>query len=378
MRPLDGVFVVDFSTLLPGPLASLLLAEAGAEVVKVERPGTGEEMRSYAPKWGRESVNFALLNRGKASVTLDLKAPADLERAYGLVRRADIVLEQFRPGVMERLGLGYATLRAMNPRLVYCSITGYGQHGSRSGTAGHDLTYIAETGLLGLSMGGPGRYTVPPALLADIAGGAYPAVINILLALEARRQTGVGCHLDIAMADNVFPLMYWAIGNALAADRWPRNGAELLTGGSPRYRLYRTQDDRVVAAAPLEDRFWVAFCDAIGLDASLRDDAIDPDATAARVAEIIATDDSARWRERFAAADCCCTIVADLREALADPHFAARGMFGHVLVNEAGQSLPAMPLPIDAAFRGPAGEALAAPALGDGNLIYFDARDRDR
>jgi crotonobetainyl-CoA:carnitine CoA-transferase CaiB-like acyl-CoA transferase len=372
MRPLDGVFILDFSTLLPGPMASLLLAEAGAEVVKVERPGRGEEMRAYAPRWGGESINFALLNRGKKSVVLDLKSPDDLRHALGLVEKADVVLEQFRPGVMDKLGLGYDALRVLNPRLIYCSITGYGGSGPKSTNAGHDLNYIGDTGLLALSMGAPGQYTLPPALIADIAGGAYPAVMNILLALEERRRTGVGRYLGISMADNLFPFMYWAIGNALGAGQWPANGADLVTGGSPRYRLYRTRDDRALAAAPLEDKFWATFCETIGLDAGLRDDAADPDATAARVAKIIASETAATWRARFAAADCCCTIVADLREALADPHFAARGIFGHVLVNEAGDTLPALPVPIDAAFRAPNNQGAAAPALGADNGAYLD------
>jgi alpha-methylacyl-CoA racemase len=375
MRPLEGVCVLDFSTLLPGPMASLMLAEAGAEVIKVERPGRGEEMRSYTPKWGRESVNFALLNRGKKSVTLDLKAPEDLERAYGLARRADIVLEQFRPGVMDKLGLGYERLREMNPTLIYCSITGYGRTGPKSQRAGHDLNYQGDTGLLALSMGGPEQHTVPPALLADIAGGTYPAVINILLALEERRRTGVGRHLEIAMADNLFTFMYWAIGNALGAGQWPGNGADLVTGGSPRYRLYRTRDGKVVAAAPLEDKFWSSFCDAIGLEADLRDDAAHPEATAQRVAEIIASDDADQWQQRFALADCCCTIVANLRTALADPHFRARGLFDFRLVNEAGQMLPALPVPIDAAFRAPAADPIAAPSLGAHNDDYLRSND---
>lgn len=371
MRPLEGIFVLDFSTLLPGPMASLMLAEAGAEVVKVERPGKGEEMRSYVPKWGQESVNFALLNRGKKSVALDLKSPVDLEHAYALARKADIVLEQFRPGVMDKLGLGYAKLREINPKLIYCSITGYGGSGPKSSRAGHDLNYIGESGLLGLSMGGPEKYTLPPALIADIAGGTYPAVINILLALEERRRTGVGRHLDIAMADNLFTFMYWAMGNALAADQWPGNSADLLTGGSPRYQLYRTRDDRVLAAAPLEDKFWGIFCETIGLDAALRRDAADPQATMAGVAKIVAAEDSNVWRERFEAADCCCSIVADLQEALADPHFRQRGLFGHNLVNEAGQSLPALPVGIDAAFRAPAGDGQSAPPLGANNKDYL-------
>jgi crotonobetainyl-CoA:carnitine CoA-transferase CaiB-like acyl-CoA transferase len=190
IRPLDGCLVLDFSTLLPGPIATLLLVEAGAEVIKIERRDGGDDMRHYDPKWGDDSVNFALLNRGKKSVALNLKDPKDLEKLYPLIRRADVLVEQFRPGVMSRLGLGYLEVSALNPKLIYCSITGYGQDGPKRATAGHDLNYLGDTGLLALSMGGAKNPVVPPALIGDIAGGSYPAVINILLALEARRKTG--------------------------------------------------------------------------------------------------------------------------------------------------------------------------------------------
>ncbi len=370
MRPLDGLLVLDFSTLLPGPMATLLLAEAGAEVIKIERPGRGEEMRGYAPKWGRDSVNFALLNRGKKSIALNLKNAQDRARLDPLIARADVIVEQFRPGVMARLGLGYDDVVKVNPRVVYCAITGYGQTGPKRDVAGHDLNYIGDTGLLAASMGSPERPVMPPALIADIAGGTYPAVMNILLALTERARMGRGRYLDIAMTDNLFPFMYWAIGNGLAAGQWPGNGTDLVTGGTARYRLYRTADDRMLAAAPLEQKFWEEFCALIDLEPDLRDDTRDPAATMRRVAEIIAGKTAEDWRARFAGRDCCCSIVVDLREALADPHVIARGRFAHVLTNEAGARLPALPVPIDPGFRGPADEALAAPALGaDGDRL---------
>src|SRR5687768_8746098 len=197
MQPLEGIRVLDFSTLLPGPLATLLLAEAGAEVIKIERPGTGDEMRSYTPKFGTDSVNFALLNRGKRSIAIDLKAQNAVSRLRPLLEKADVIVEQFRPGVMDRLGLGYEAASALNPRVVYCSITGYGQSGPRAQTAAHDLNYIAETGMLALSAGPDGVPVLPPALIADISGGAYPAVMNILLALRACEKSGRGCKLDV-------------------------------------------------------------------------------------------------------------------------------------------------------------------------------------
>ena len=189
MQPLAGIVVLDFTALLPGPLATLMLAEAGAEVIKIEPPG-GEMMRTHSPYVDGHSVAIAALNRGKTSLMLDLKASDDRERLAPLLARADVLVEQFRPGVMDRLGLGYEHVRAVNPRIVYCSISGYGQTGPRAQQAGHDLNYIGATGLLALSPGPPDRPTLPPALIADIGGGTYPAVLNILLGLRQRGDPG--------------------------------------------------------------------------------------------------------------------------------------------------------------------------------------------
>ena len=272
---------------------------------------------------------------------------------------------------MARLGLNYEALSKINPRLIYCSITGYGQNGPKRDVAGHDLNYVGDAGLLSLSMGPPEKPVVPPALIADIAGGAYPAVMNILLALQQRTRTGRGSYVDVAMSENIFPFMYWAIGNALAAGQWPGNGTDLVTGGTPRYRLYPTLDRRVVAAAPLEQKFWDTFCEIIGLEPELRDDARDPAATINRVAQLIAADTSRTWAERFAGRDCCCSIVATVAEALEDPHFKARGLFDHVLAGEGGRTLPALPVPIASVFRGQPGQPVAAPSLGAHNEDYL-------
>ena len=367
MRPLAGVKVVDFSTLLPGPLASLILAEAGAEVIKVERPDRGDELRSYEPRFGAASAGFALLNRGKRSIALDLKASGAKARLMPLLRSADVLIEQFRPGVMDRLGLGFTALAAINPQLIYCSITGYGQSGPKSQVAAHDLNYLAETGLLHLAAGADGAPVVPPALIADIAGGSYPAALNILLALRERDATGRGCHLDIAMTDHLFPLMWWALGQGFAAGRWPRPGGELLTGGSPRFQIYRTADARFLAAAPLEQRFWARFAELIGLEAALRDDQRDPEATKARVCEIIRRHDAAYWQARFAGEDVCCNVVASLEEAVRDPHFVGRGLFAGVLRDGAGPSIPALPVPLAPVFRET--RAASYPALGEDNEL---------
>lgn len=367
--PLAGIRVLDFSTLLPGPLATLMLAEAGAEVIKIERPD-GEDMRRFAPAWGNESVAFAMLNRGKKSVAADLKDPKVRDRVLALAKIADVVVEQFRPGVMDRFGLGYQAFRAANPRIVYCAISGYGQSGSRRDRAGHDLNYIGDAGLLALSSGEPGHRVVPPALTADISGASYPAVMNILLALRQRETTGEGAFIDISMADCMFPFMFWALGAGFATGNWPGNGDDLLTGGTPRYRLYETRDGKVAAVAAIEQRFWTSFCAAIGLEPELIDDKRDMAATIKRVTEIIAGKTAAEWLPIFDKADCCCSIVQDLRSALDDPHFKARGLFAAKLVNANGQTIPALPLPITKPLRpGGDGEA-SSPALGAHNAEF--------
>lgn len=361
-QPLSGMLVLDFSTLLPGPLAGLILAEAGARVIKIERPG-GEDMRRFPPEWGRDSVDFALLNRGKESLAVDLKSQSGQQLVRDLVKEADIVIEQFRPGVMDRLGLGHEHCKALNPGIIYCAISGYGASGPKSQVAGHDLNYIGDTGLLSLSMGPHDRPVVPPGLMADIGGGSMPAVINILLALIRRDRTGEGAYLDIAMSDAMFMFAYRSIGMGLSGAGWARPGRELLTGGSPRYQIYPTSDGRHVAAAPLEQRFWTVFCDLIGLPKRYRDDAGQEAEVIEAVRAIIAGRPAQHWRELFAGQDCCCSIIASLEEALADPHFAERGLFDHLVKNEQGKQLPALAVPVDPQFRGGTGTAKTAPAL---------------
>ncbi|XAH21998.1 CoA transferase [Xylophilus sp. GW821-FHT01B05] len=360
--PLAGVRVVDFSTLLPGPMCSLLMAQAGAEVIKIERPGRGDEMRSYVPRFGPDSVNFALLNRGKRSVALDLKQAADCAQAIALIRSADVLIEQFRPGVMDRLGLGFEAMHAIHPGLVYCSITGWGQDGPLAEMAAHDLNYQAEAGLVGLTAGADGTPGLPSTLVADLAGGAYPAMMNVLLALRSRDVDGRGCHLDIAMADNLFAFTYWGLGNGFAAGQWPTPGGDLVTGGTPRYQVYRTLDGRHLAVAPLEQKFWENFLQVLGAP-ELLDDAVDPPGTRSAVAAILLTRTAEDWLRRFEGVDACVSLVKSLQEAVATPHFDARGVFRARLSSGDGAEIPALPLPIAPAFRADTG--VGAPVLGE-------------
>ena len=366
MPPLSDLRVLDFTTLLPGPFATLILAEAGAEVIKIERPG-GEEMRSGRPRAGDHGLLFAMLNRGKRSVELDLKAPGAAARLRPLLESADALVEQFRPGVMERLGIGPGAARAVNPRLVYCSITGYGQGGPKAQTAGHDLNYCAETGFLAMTKGSDGAPHIPQTQIADIGAGSYPAVMNIMFALWAARRTGEGAVLDISMCDNMFPFLWAPLALGRATGRWPRGNDMYLTGATPRYRIYRAADGGHVACGALEQKFWDNFCDCIGLDETLRDDARDPEATAAGVAARIAARPADEWSRRFAGRDVCANIVRGVEEALADPQFFARRLFAHELA--AGEAaLPALSVPVAPDLRA-APRAERAPALGADNAL---------
>ncbi|MET0875257.1 MAG: CoA transferase [Pseudolabrys sp.] len=362
MQPLTGLFVLDFTTLLPGPLATLMLAEAGAEVLKIEQPG-GENARRFPPFVGNESAAFAMLNRGKASITLDLKSDADRQKLVPLIKRTDIVVEQFRPGVMDRLGLGYEDLKTVNPRLIYCSISGYGQSGPRVHEAGHDINYLGNTGLLDLQPGSVDHPVVPPMLAADIAGGSFPAVINILLALRARDRSGQGCRIDIAMTDAMFTFTWAALAIGAATGRFPKPGDLWLVGGSPRYQIYPAKDGRLIACGALEPKFWVAFTEAIGLPKEFVDDARNPMATRDAIAKLILTKTSDEWRPIFATADCCATVIVPLEEAMRDPHFVERGLFAHQVGTELGKTLTALPLPIAPEFRTAPGTR-KAPKLG--------------
>jgi crotonobetainyl-CoA:carnitine CoA-transferase CaiB-like acyl-CoA transferase len=229
--------------------------------------------------------------------------------------------------------------------------------------AGHDINYIGNTGLLDLQPGPSDHPVIPPMLAADIAGGSFPAVINILLALRARDQSGQGCHIDIAMTDAMFTFTWAALALGVATNRFPAPGEMWLVGGSPRYQIYPAKDGKLIACGAIEQKFWLAFAKAIGLPTPLVDDTQNPKTTRDAVARLIATRTSDEWRPIFAAADCCTTVVTPLEEAMRDPHFVERGLFAHQAATASGKSLPALPLPISPEFREPPG-VKKAPKIG--------------
>ena len=356
--PLSGIKVIDFSTFLPGPLATLMLAEAGATVTKVERPPHGDPMKSIEPVKGERFIQYTMLNRGKKIVYADLNNDEDRQQILNLVGEADVLVEQFRPGVMERLGFGFQDMKRINPSIVYCSITGFGQNGKNAAVAGHDLNYMAEAGLLSLTVDDNGRPHLLPILAADIGGGAYPAFMNILLALLARDNGGDGCHIDVSMTDNLFPLAGWALAHVFAGDSI-RPGGEQLTGGSPRYRIYETKDHRFLAVAAIEDRFWLRLCELVGLDETHRHADAEPDTVMAALSDLIRAKDAATWQSLLAGEDVCCNVVRTIDEAADCPVFKDRGVFDHQVTDNAGLRIGALPMPIDARLRRPPDEAHA-------------------
>ena len=367
---LEGIKVIDFSTLLPGPLASLFLSETGAEVIKIEKPGVGDEIRLSNPQWGEQSVSFSLLNRGKKSLSLDLKDPKNLKILIPILKEADIIIEQFRPGVMKRLGIDYESIKKINQDIIYVSITGYGQYGPKSMVAGHDLNYIGIAGLLSISMGRENDTVVPPALVADIAGGSYPAVINILLALRKRDLNKEGSYIDLSMTENLFPFMFWGLGSGFAHNKWPGNSDGILSGGSPRYNIYKTSDGSYVAAAPLEDRFWNKFCEAIELPKKFIKMQNDQEKVIQEIRKIIRQKEKNYWLDVFNKADCCCSIVKSIEEAINDNHFKVRKIYENKIINNLGEEIPALPIPVDMQFRKDQKRA-SAPSLGNINDQFF-------
>jgi len=270
--PLDGVLVADFSRLLPGPWCTQLLSDLGATVIKLERPGSGDMSRANPPAFGKRSVYFNSVNGGKHSITVDLATVDGQAIAHKLIEQADVMVESFRPGVAKKLNIDYERAKELNPALVYCSITGFGQTGPLSHISGHDLVIQALSGFAGLSAQPEMAPDVPGFQAADYAGASM-AAIGILAALMKRGQTGKGSNLDIAMFDSLFAMCNIALTGAMS--RHAGNTGEPaieVWGGNPRYATYLTADNKAVAVALLEKRLWVNFCNAIE-----RPDLIDDD-----------------------------------------------------------------------------------------------------
>lgn len=362
--PLAGLRILDLTRLLPGPAATMHLADFGADVIKVEDTGAGDYMRDFAPQVAnaagvRVNPAFEATNRGKRSIAIDLKQPRGRELLLELAAGADALIESFRPGVLERLGLGWGVLHARNPRLVLCSLSGYGQTGPLAQKAGHDINYIATSGVLD-QIRADGRPAVPNLQLGDLLGGALSALASLAIALLEAQRTGTGRWVDVAMTEallvhHFFPHAELDFGHA------PQAGETLLTGGTACYRVYETSDGRHLAVGALELKFWETFCDTAGLPELRRHHWAHGEApgspaahaTIARVAAHLRGRTLAEWTAVFDASDACVTPVLTPAEALGHGQAAARRVVHRVgdvtevgpLAQFSGYALPVRPAP---------------------------------
>ncbi|QBD80252.1 CoA transferase [Ktedonosporobacter rubrisoli] len=330
-QPLKGIRILDLSRLLPGAYASQMLADFGADVIKIEEPGSGDYARSMPPRHNSGmGLTFLAVNRNKRSLTLNLKTASGRAIFLRLLDEADVVLESFRPGVMERLGLGYEQLKAVRPGIIYCAISGYGQDGPYQQRAGHDLNYAGYAGLLHYNRGARGEPAMPATQLGDLAGGGYMAVMGILLALLGRNQTGEGRFIDVSMTEGVLSLLPLFTTAYLNTGKAPLPGRSSLDGGLPCYNIYETRDGKYVTLAALEPKFWHTFCTRIGhlellpfhmpVGPGEREEAI------SLLKSIFKTKTRDEWINELAEIDACLGPVYSLDEALNDPHIAERNV----------------------------------------------------
>ncbi|PKO59785.1 MAG: carnitine dehydratase [Betaproteobacteria bacterium HGW-Betaproteobacteria-13] len=328
-QPLSGLRILDLTRLLPGPLATQHLADYGAEVIKIEDTGAGDYARTMGAMAGDSSYFYQVVNRNKQSLRLDLKQEAGRAVFLRLVETADAVVEGFRPGVMDKLGLGYAQLAEINPRLVFCSITGYGQTGPYALRAGHDINYIGYAGVLdqiGVAGGAP---AISNLQIGDLLGGTMAAVVGMLVALLDARSSGRGRHVDVAMTDAALAHAIFPLVEVLAQGAVHPRGEDLLTGGVPCYGVYETADGRHMAVGALEEKFWYLLCDTLGRP-DLKPAHLDTGAAGAAARDELSVIFRGRsqhdWSTLFDQIDCCVTPVLRLEESLSNPQVQARGM----------------------------------------------------
>ncbi len=332
MKPLDNITVLDLTRLLPGAVATMMLGDFGADIIKIEEPGLGDPARQSRAGIKQPGAYFLATNRNKRSVTINLKHERGREVFLHLVEKADVVVEGFRPGVMDRLGVGYETLKAINPRLIYCAITGYGQDGPYRLRAGHDANYLSVAGLL--SVNGPkgGPPVLSGVQLADLAGGSLHAVIGVLLALQARASTGEGQFVDVSMMDGSLSMMFVPFASFLANGAQPERGNEGLSGRYACYQIYETKDGRYLSLGALEHKFWENACRVLG-----REDFIGKCFNGTAQEEMIAafrdifkTRTAPEWLAAFENVDTCIALVNDIAEMIEDPQVKHRGLIAEI------------------------------------------------
>ena len=326
--PLTGLRVLDLTRLLPGPLASLHLADLGADVIKIEDTGAGDYARDAKSVYG--DVNyFQLINRNKRSLRLDLKQAAGVDVFMRLAADADVIIESFRPGVVDKLGVGYEAVSSINPKIVYCAITGYGQDGPYRERAGHDLNYLGYSGLLDQIGTQGGAPAMPNFQIGDLLGGSLTALVGILAAIVDARASGHGRYVDVSMTDAVFAHTLFPLLAVLGLGHALPRGEDLLSGGLPCYGVYPTSDGRHFAVGALEPKFWQLLCETIGRP-DLKPCAYLTGSEGLRIRReleaVFVQRSFAEWTVVFDDVDCCVTPVLRFEESLANEQLKARGM----------------------------------------------------
>lgn len=328
--PLEGVLVLDLSRLLPGPLCTQLLADLGAEVLKIEEPGEGDYIRWFPPRVKKEGAYFHVINRNKKSMKLNIKDEEGREIFKKLVKKADVLLETFRPGVMDKLGLGWEDLKQVNPRLVYCALTGYGQTGPYRDWPGHDINYLSIAGVLGLIGERGGKPVIPGIQIADVGSGTLVTTLSILAALMARERSGQGQYIDVAMVDGLILFLSLIMAQHMVDGKVPQRGCNLLDGAYACYNIYEAKDGRYMALGCLEPKFWREFVRAINREELAEEQfAEDPRRTEIieEIKQVFKQKTSKEWMEFLKGYDVCCTPVYDLDEVLRDPQIQARQLW---------------------------------------------------
>ncbi|NYZ14396.1 CoA transferase [Azospirillum sp. RWY-5-1] len=358
---LAGLVVLDLTRLLPGAFCTQLLADLGAEVIKIEEPGRGDYNREFPPLATKESGSFLLLNRNKKSVTLNLKTAEGKAVLHQLAAKADILIESFRPGVMDRLGVGYGALSAINERLIYCAISGFGQDGPYARTPGHDLNYMALAGALQL-FGKAGEGPIVPGLsIADQGGGSLMAAFGMLAAVLARQHTGKGQFVDVSMTDGLVSWLPYHAADYLFAGVEPKGGERRFLGQAPCYNVFRCADGRHITLGLIEEVFWHRFCDVVGLEdlkGQQWPEGHAAEAQMARVADLMAGRTRDEWMALLGPADLPVAPVNTMREAFDDPQLRHRGMLTEMDHPVEGR-IPQLGFPIK--FSGTPGRLRAPP-----------------
>lgn len=367
--PLQGIRILDLSRLLPGPLATQMMADLGADVIKIEDPKAPDYTRFYPPQKGSLSITYLSLNRSKRSITLDLKSEEGRKKFFQLVKTADIVIDSFRPGVLEKMGIDYEAAKQHNEKIIYVAITGYGYNGPYKLKAGHDLNYIGFAGILGLT-GDEEKPVIPACQTADVAGGSYPAIVACLSALWARERTGKGQFVDVAMTDCVMPLLSMQFGEMLNAGVKPKRGEPILSGGMANYNVYKCKDGKWIALGSLEPKFWQGVCVMLGkpdwvprmmplpeMVVELKKD----------LQDIFITKTRDEWVAEAASHDICLSPILELEEAANDPHLIERDMFFEVEHTDYGK-IKGINQPFKFSET-PAKPSWGAPLMGEDNAM---------